>query len=87
MSDAAGDGIIRCASCKAPIEWAQTAKGKSIPLDPELAEDSPLRARANIVIAGRLSSGTRVIAVMKPGEGTYVTHFATCPHADDHRRK
>lgn len=78
--------MTQCRSCGAPIEWAKTAAGKPIPLDPPLAPDNPLKARANVRIAGRLTDGTAVIVVVGHGEGTHVTHFATCPNAGTHRK-
>lgn len=69
-----------CRSCGASITWALTAERKPIPLDPEK------RADGNVRIAGRLESGEIVVAVLTPGEGEYVSHFATCPNAAKHRR-
>jgi hypothetical protein len=64
-----------CQSCGAEIVWAETEAGRKIPLDavPE----------KRFVIADAPLSRARV-AVMQP---TYVSHFATCPNAAEHRRK
>jgi hypothetical protein len=32
--------------------------------------------------------GDEVLAVyVQPGDGTHVSHFATCPNAEEHRRR
>ena len=72
--------LKRCRSCDAPIIWARTAKGKSIPLDA-----SPT-SEGNIVLAV-----FNVAHVLRSGESaagrpTYTSHFATCPNAAEHRR-
>lgn len=65
-----------CKSCGAAVRWMMTPKGKAIPLDPQPRDDG------NLVIIGSLawkSDGT-------PGP-RYVSHFATCPYADQHRKR
>lgn len=71
----------KCRSCDAAVVWAETAKRKKIPLDPEP------RADGNVRIAGRLADGTIIVAALAPGEGSYVSHFASCKDAAQHRRK
>lgn len=77
----------RCRSCRAPIRWAFTEKGKRIPLDLEPYQgDDP---RGLFV----LRSGERgPVAVAAPAdafadEPHYRTHFVTCPNATRHRRR
>lgn len=69
-----------CASCKAPIRWAPTRNGYLIPLDPDPVAGGNLRlddqGRALIVPKDR-----------RDGASLYVSHFATCPYADQHRRR
>lgn len=74
-----------CKSCGAPILWAKTIKGRLIPLDPD---PSP---KGNIVIG---EAGTALVfnspAAIAPrleGEPRYLSHFATCPNADQHRER
>lgn len=67
-----------CRSCEAPIEWAYTVKGARIPLD--IVDDEP-RTDANIV----LDDG--IARVVRPGLGERTSHFATCPGAEQHRRR
>ena len=69
------DGL--CRSCRAPILWCKTAKGKNFPLDVD-QEHFGLRflidndGYAHHVPAGCQDLGHR-------------SHFATCPNANAHR--
>lgn len=58
--------------CKIPILWAETPEGARIPLD----------ARAQVYRA--VHRDGRVIA--ERVTDCYVTHFATCKHADQFSR-
>lgn len=71
----------RCTSCGAEIEWGVTAKARRIPLDPGTVR------RGNVAIVGTFSNGTHAVDVVPPGEGDRVSHFATCPDANKHRRR
>lgn len=66
-----------CRSCNASIRWERTAAGKPIPLDPEPVEDGNLALRED---------GRVVNAQGCPPGPRYVTHFASCPNASEHRR-
>jgi hypothetical protein len=74
-----------CSSCGAPIRWAKTIKGVGIPLDPE---PSP---RGNVVIseegAALVYNSPGAVAARYEGEPRYLSHFATCPNADQHRKR
>ena len=76
-----------CRTCGAQIIWAVTAaslrtrRRKLIPLD--VADDSP----GNIVISGETSDARPVAEVVAAGKGTRISHFVTCPNADQHRSK
>lgn len=69
-----------CRSCDAPIVWARTAAGRSMPLDAAPAIGGNVTVERDA--AGKLT------ATVWPGPvaGGYVSHFTTCPHADEHRR-
>lgn len=76
-----------CRSCRAPIVWAVTADGKRMPLDAVPAADGNLAAR-------RMPDGTlqvRVLTADLPdvadSERPAISHFASCPDADRHRRR
>lgn len=78
-----------CSSCKAPIILALTRGGSLSPFD---AEPSP---SGRWLLAQRQSTG-KVHATyanvdarreaLASGRNLYVTHFATCPNAEEHRR-
>ena len=63
-----------CRSCGAEIVWAVTATGKRMPLD--------AKPEKRVVLEPRDVFGE--IAEVKD---TFVSHFATCPDADQHRRR
>ena len=71
-----------CRSCRAPIEWKKTLSGKSIPLDLEPVPDG------NIVLTdGDVAEtlGPLELELLDPDRARYVSHFATCPDADQWR--
>lgn len=83
-----------CSSCGADIRWATTIAGKKMPLDP-----TPIRVSAD---PGRLTPPNGLPAtVLLPGEGEvrrmytdaksdivgYGAHWATCPSAQQHRKR
>jgi len=75
----------RCRSCKAPIIWVKTEKGLRMPVDPEPVSNGNLLLRQrlyHIPLALYISKANKP----SPEEKRYVSHFATCPEAEKHRR-
>lgn len=77
--------MSRCRSCDAEIVWAETVNGKKIPLDAghhlrgvRVKRDDPLI----LADEGDVRAGNAVIRAVP----TYVSHFATCPNAAEHRK-
>lgn len=77
-----------CRSCGAPIRWAVTATGKRIPLDPEPVDGG------NVLLHEPIDGGESIATVVGKAPAPslfgddaprYVSHFATCPNADQHR--
>lgn len=72
--------MAACRSCGASIFWAMTESGKSMPID---QRPDP---NGNIVL-----DENNVAAVMAPAEARgrrrFTSHFATCPNANQHRRR
>jgi len=66
----------RCRSCGAAIIWCETGHGKKMPVDARTTE------AGNLVLEGQEPTAVYV----DPGTGTHTSHFATCPHADKHRK-
>lgn len=79
-----------CKSCGARIVWVRTAEGRNMPID---TQPSPA---GNVRIIG-LKGNHPVVAVYRdadtaagladPDEQRWLSHFATCPQAAEHRRK
>lgn len=61
-----------CKSCGAPVLWAKSPTGANMPI--ERADNG------NLALVGN------EVRFVKPGEGAYASHFATCPAAREHRR-
>lgn len=79
----------RCSSCGAPIVWARFAKsGAAVPLDVD-------RHDGNLLVLTHIGSVPIVTVVSKLerlrllalGRALWLTHFATCPDATEHRRR
>lgn len=65
----------KCRSCQAEVIWALTAAGKKMPLDAKpvsgfVLDDDLWLDAPTILTTGKI----------------YVSHFATCPNSDQHRR-
>jgi hypothetical protein len=67
-----------CRSCKAEIIWAETENGKRVPLGAKPEKRFTLGEE----VEG--SWGDTRIATM---QDTYISHFVTCPDANQHRKK
>lgn len=66
--------VGRCRSCDAYVVWMRTNTGKSMPVDADSIDEDELE---------RAEDGT---PLFDAGLG-HVSHFATCPHASEHRRR
>ena len=85
--------VTTCKSCGAKIVWIKTQNGRSMPCNEEQVEyQKNYRGSALIVTKdGEVARGNIVkdsgsaLAPIVDGIG-YVSHFATCPNADKHRR-
>lgn len=84
MAPFTADVVRRCRTCRAEVVWCHTAGGKSMPIDAQpvpdgnvLVDDGARGLVATVVPAGQVTFDDRPL---------YVSHFATCPDADTHRR-
>jgi hypothetical protein len=68
----------RCRSCGATIHWVMTERGRAMPIDVKP------NALGNVVFK---SDGRVRVTHDDPaaGETRWLSHFATCPHAREHR--
>lgn len=86
-----------CRSCRAPVLWVEMKSGKKNPLDPQ-----PDIKRGNVMIvrdpldadlydckvgqAVALSDRAADVERFR-GVKLYISHFATCPRAGQHRKR
>jgi len=79
--------MAKCKACGAQIMWIQMASGKMMPVDVQkipYRTDVPGRGSVTLVTPeGRVVSGNMDLDSDKYG---YVSHFSTCPGADEMRR-
>jgi len=75
--------MAECRSCGAKIIFVTTKQGKYMPCDPELVTAEDCEPEDILV-----SDDGEVFRVSNTDQKTqgYVSHFATCPKADQHRR-
>jgi len=70
--------VTTCPSgCGAPVLWAVTPRGNRIPLDVELVPGGNLELRSGIAFRIRAEASVHA----------YRCHFASCPRADQPRRR
>lgn len=80
--------ITECRSCGESIVWTTTSNGKRMPVD---AEPVPPNASAMLFRLVERGMDDEVLAQFVPSgqhdrePELYVSHFATCQHADAHR--
>lgn len=77
--------LAACRSCERSIIWVLTQSGKKMPIDPD-----PIVTKHGFRMpdGSEEDGGTPVVTfTSKPNqnERLYVSHFATCIHADQHR--
>ena len=73
-----------CSSCKRPVAWVLSAKLKPMPIDPEPSE------RGNLRLGPGDPPRATVVPELERGQYAgqlYISHFATCPFAGEHRRR
>jgi hypothetical protein len=62
-----------CKSCGASIIWAETEKGKKVPLD--------AKPEKRYILVEHTRGISSVVL-----RNTYLTHFVTCPDSKSHRK-
>jgi hypothetical protein len=84
--------VSTCRSCGAAIRWATTVNGKRTPVDDQPVPDGDLvlsdptpGAYAPNVAKYVAPDQPPLFDVEEPPR--FVSHFATCPNADQHRRR
>ena len=76
--------MSRCRSCGAEIKWIKMRSGKSMPVDPELYTFAKFSETPDTFITSSGETVKGIPAIIMKG---YIPHWATCPKADEFRRK
>ena len=82
--------MSKCRGCGAEINWIRTRSGKLIPVDPQPVFFADGAGKEIVVTAdGMISNGILCRGGnVPPGKRTgWKSHFATCPMADQFRRR
>lgn len=85
--------VKTCKSCGAAIVWIETQNGRKMPCNAEAVDYQENRKGASVIVTedGKVVRGTIIEKGASPlvpvidGKG-YISHFATCPYAGQHRR-
>ena len=80
-----------CRNCGKQVMWIRTKAGKNMPVDPDFLNyrrpEPGEKAKEKIVTAnGDVISANIVDSRDAEGYG-YISHFATCPGATNHRKR
>jgi hypothetical protein len=81
--------MATCKSCGAEIVWTRTENGNPMPLDPGEfpVVENPQGAVLAVTDKGKVIHGDRVSDSCESGYVLgRISHFATCPNANQHRR-
>lgn len=79
----------KCKSCGAPIIWIKTFSGKAMPVDAGGIDffADPEGKELFVTDGGAVVHGVRAEEGAEHTHRGYISHFATCPNADQHRRR
>lgn len=78
--------MSNCRSCDAKIEFVKTKKGNWMPVDPEYIEYNEAE-EGDVLITDEGNLYTVDCSKDFPSVRGRISHFATCPNADEHRKK
>ena len=79
--------MARCRSCGAEIIFIKLKSGKLNPCDPARRQMIKGTGKGRLITdEGEIVSGTFASLEEGANVGGYVSHFATCPNANAHRR-
>ena len=82
----------RCKKCKEPIFWILTTKGNWLPVNRRAIEATPVQKGGHtfVLVDGSTIQALPTGSVRYDGVDSAVAfeaHFATCPYADEFRKK
>ena len=81
--------MATCKSCGAEIIWIETVNGKKMPCDPEQVVYTAQKGGPLKIVTPNgevLSARQEIGSPLTTGVG-YISHFSTCPYANQHRKK
>lgn len=89
MQTVDGFPVESCRSCEAPIVWAVTADGKSMPVNGPIdpAGNVRLTAQSAAVVLAEVLTQDSLFEAGDDSRPRHTSHFATCPHAANWRRR
>ena len=76
--------MSRCKSCGAEILWIKMKSGKAMPVNPERYRFCKVGETTETFVNELGETVKGVPPVIMTG---YISHFATCPNADKHRKR
>ena len=76
--------MSKCKSCGAEILWIKMKSGKAMPVDPEPYRFCKVGEDPDTFVTKEGETVKGIPGVIMTG---YISHFATCPNADRHRRR
>jgi hypothetical protein len=76
-----------CRSCHEPVWWIVTEGGKRMPLDMLPSPRGNVRVIPGDPAVAQVLGGTALAEARSQGGELYVSHFATCENAAQHRRR
>lgn len=86
--------VGKCSSCGRPVIWAETEKGRRMPMDAEpkeagafLLEERGWDEKHNEDHAPLARYAVNLAEAKQLGLPLYTSHFATCKFAEMHRRR
>lgn len=77
--------MANCKSCGRFIKWVKTVKGKSMPVDPDRIKYS--EAEIGDILIDDSGNTIKKTAFPQPSVRGYISHFSTCPQADEWRKR
>lgn len=78
--------MSQCRSCGTKIDWIKTITGKNMPLDPDYIQYSEAKQGDVLVTDGGVVYKVDHSKDLPSVKGR-VSHFATCPDANNWRKK
>jgi len=86
------DLISKCRSCGREIVWTLTEKGKKMPCDLTPTVDTKgafflFRRGGYVEAIACWSEHPSAVTARSRCNNLYPSHFSTCPHAGEHRRR